>query len=295
MATLNAGAVGAAERFRPDIVLNAHIVTSPAASLIRRRLGVPVAQYLLAKEAATRPKLASFAAARADAMLAISRHTCDLARHVGVDEERLHLIPPGVDLPERNPEPRRDRPTIVTVARLEDRYKGHDTVVHALPLIRASLPDVQWVVIGDGSLRCPLERLADTYGVASSIRFVGSVSDEERDSWLERAHVFTMPSRVPGDGLGGEGFGIVYLEANWHELPVVAGDAGGAVDAVIHGETGLLVDADDAVAVADSLTCLLRNSELRGRLGRNGAKRAKEFSWPEVTRRVETVLLSLTG
>ncbi len=104
-----------------------------------------------------------------------------------------------------------------------------------------------------------------------------------------------MPSRVPGDGLGGEGFGIVYMEASWHELPVVAGNAGGAVDAVVDGETGLLVDANDPVAVADALIRLLLDRELSSRLGRRGAERAREFAWPIITQRVEDVLLSLTG
>jgi phosphatidylinositol alpha-1,6-mannosyltransferase len=295
VAALNAAALPVARRFKPDVILSAHIVASPAAAALRRHMGIPVVHYLLAKEAATRPGLAGFAVSRSDAVIAISRHTRQLGLHVGAKDETLHLITPGVDLPERHPRPRLDRPTILTVARLEDRYKGHDTIIHALPLIRAHVPDVQWIVAGDGKLRGPLEALAATYGVVDSVRFLGRVSDEERDAWLEQAHVFTMPSRVPGDGLGGEGFGIVYLEANWHELPVVAGDAGGAVDAVADGETGLLVDADNAVAVADALTRLLLDRELAARLGSQGAQRAKRFAWPLITEQVEDVLLSLVA
>ena len=65
------------------------------------------------------------------------------------------------------------------------------------------------------------------------IRFLGAVSDDERDAWLRRAHVFAMPSRMPAGGFAGEGFGIVYLEANAHGCPVVAGAVGGALDAVV--------------------------------------------------------------
>jgi phosphatidylinositol alpha-1,6-mannosyltransferase len=295
IAALHAAALGIARRFRPDVVLSAHIVVSPAAAAIRRRSGARVVQYLHASEAVTRPRLAAFAVSQSDATIAVSRHTRELALRFGAANGSLHLIPPGVDLPQRRPRERLEQPTLVTVSRLEERYKGHDTVIHALPLVRAQVDQAQWVVIGDGSLRRPLERLAETYGVDSSIRFLGAVSDEERDDWLEQAHVFTMPSRVPGDGRGGEGFGIVYLEANWHELPVVAGAAGGAVDAVAQGESGLLVDPDDPVALADALTRLLLDPELRHALGAKGAERARQFSWPIITERVEDVLLSVVS
>jgi phosphatidylinositol alpha-1,6-mannosyltransferase len=139
------------------------------------------------------------------------------------------------------------------------------------------------------------ERLAEIHGVAESARFLGQVANEERDTWLERAHVFAMPSRVPGGGLGGEGFGIVYMEASWRGLPVVAGNVGGAVDAVVDGETGLLVDANDPVAVSDAVTRLLVDTELGRRLGERGSERAREFAWPLITRRVEDVLLDLVN
>lgn len=294
IARLNAASLLVARRVRPDVVLSAHIVLSPAASVIRRRLSIPVVQYLHANEVGARPRLARFAMANADATIAVSHHTCQLARSVGARDEALYRIPPGVDLHPRQPRAREARPTVVTVARLEDRYKGHDTMIRALPLVRAQVPEVQWVVIGAGPRKEQLERLAEIYGVADSVHFLGQVDNGERDGWLERAHVFAMPSRVPGGGLGGEGFGIVYMEASWHGLPVVAGDVGGAVDAVVDGETGLLVDANDPVAVADTLARLLLDPELSRKLGECGSARAQEFAWPIITRRVEDVLLNVS-
>lgn len=292
IARLNAASLSVAARFRPDVVLSAHIVLSPATSVMRRRLGLPVVQYLHANEVGARRRLAHFAIANADATIAVSRHTCQLARSAGARDEALHRIPPGVDLPERETQPRATRPTIITVARMEDRYKGHDTLVRALPLVLARVPEAQWVVIGGGPRRAQLERLAEIYGVSANVRFLGQVANADRDAWLERSHVFAMPSRVPGGGLGGEGFGIVYMEASWHGLPVVAGNVGGAVDAVVDGETGLLVDANDPVAVADALTKLLLDRELSRELGQRGSSRARDFAWPLITHRVEDVLLA---
>ena len=295
MALLNAAAVREGLRFEPDVILSFHIVTSPAAVAIKRATGAPIAQYLHADELSTRPGLARFALRNADAAIAVSRHTRELALAAGAEPGRLHRIPNGVDLP--NP-PRRApsaRPTLLTVARLRDRYKGHDVLVRALPLIRARVRDARWVVLGDGPLREHIERLAAAHQVARHATFLGLLPDTERDEWLARAHVFTMPSRLRPGGVGGEGFGIAYLEASAHGLPVVAGNVGGALDAVVHGETGLLVDPTDHVAVADAIADLLLDPQRAEALGRAGRERAERFNWPRIAREVEEVLLGVAA
>jgi phosphatidyl-myo-inositol dimannoside synthase len=293
VAALNVASLREALRHRPRLVLSAHIVVSPAAAVIRRALGIPVVQYLYAKEIGARPGLARFAVRHADAVIAISRYTQQLALEVGASADRMTLIPPGVDLPNGDPAaaapPQNGRPRLVTVARLEDRYKGHDVIARALPLVRARVPDVEWVVVGDGPLRAHLERLLRSNGVLDSVRFVGSVSDAERDRWLREADVFAMPSRLPARGLAGEGFGIVYLEAGARGLPVVAGGVAGALDAVEDGETGLLVDADDHFAVAEAVSGLLLDRDRARSLGAAGAEHSREFAWPAIAKRVETV------
>jgi phosphatidylinositol alpha-1,6-mannosyltransferase len=294
-ALLNAVAFGDALRFRPDVTLSIHIVASPVAAAIRRALGTPTVQYFHAEEIGTKPKLAAFAVARADEVIAVSAYTADLISATGVVPASLRRIPPGVDIPS-DPTPEAiDRPTFLTIARLEERYKGHDVMVRALALVRAKVPDAQWIVIGDGSLREGLEQQARSCGVAGSVRFLGTVSDEERNSWLRRADLLAMPSRLPAGGLAGEGFGIAYLEAGAFGKPVVAGNVGGALDSVSDGESGLLVDPLDPLAVAEAITRLLLDSELAGRLGSAGAERARDFAWPIIAERVEAVLLEQHG
>lgn len=288
---LNAAALVEALRFRPDVTLSLHIVTAPAAAAIRRTLGARTVQYFHANEIGDKPRLAAFAARRADVVIAVSSYTAALIRATGASPADVRIIPPGVELPDDPaPEPA-ERPTLLTIARMNDSYKGHDVLIRALPLIRAEVPEVQWIVIGDGPLRGDLEQLAHSLGVADSIRFLGSVGDEQRNRWLRRADVFAMPSRLPGGSLAGEGFGIVYLEAAAYGKPVVAGNVAGALDAVADGESGLLVDPTDPHAVAGTVTRLLLDRELARRLGQCGAERAESFSWPVIAARVEAVLL----
>ena len=290
-APLNAVALSQALRFAPDVTLSLHLVASPAAAVIRRALGARTVQYFHAKEIPAKARLAAFAAAHADVVVAVSAYTEGLIRATGAPVAEMRRVSPGVDLPaDTRPLPA-ERPTFVTVARLEDRYKGHDVLVHALALIRERVPDVQWVVIGDGPLRGELEALARAHGVADSVRFLGALSDAERDTWLRRADLLAMPSRLPGAGRAGEGFGIVYMEAAAYGKPVVAGNVGGALDAVLDGQTGLLVDPADPRAVSEAIARLLLDSDLAQRLGRAGAQRAQAFAWPLVVGRLQEVLL----
>ncbi|MDQ3586765.1 MAG: glycosyltransferase family 4 protein [Actinomycetota bacterium] len=293
VAALNARAIIEAARFRPAAVLSAHIVTAPAAALIAAALRVPFVQYLYAEEVGARPKLAAFALRRADATVAISRYTYDLAIAAGADPARVHRIPPGVDVPDELRAEPADRPTVLTIARISERYKGHDVMLRALPLLRARVPTVQWVVVGDGELRPGLECAAASQGLRQNVSFVGAVSDGERDRWLRCSHVFAMPSRVPAAGFAGEGFGIAYLEAGAHGLPVVAGNAGGALDAVVQNVTGVLVDPTDHVALADALADLLLDPGRARALGVAGAQRARELRWEVAARRVEELVLGL--
>lgn len=292
-ALLNAAALTHAVRLRPDVTLSAHIVTSPAAAAIRALTRARTVQYFHAEEIGAKPRLAAFAARRADASIAVSSYTAGLVAATGAGPARLHVIGNGTDVPaEAETEPLLlERPTILTVARIEERYKGHDAMLRALPLVLAKVPDAQWVVIGDGSLRAGLEALARSSGVAGSVRFLGAVGDEERNVWLRRANVLAMPSRVPAGGFAGEGFGIAYLEAGAYGKPVVAGNVGGALDAVGDGETGLLVDPRDAGTLARALTTLLLDPQLAARLGAGGRARALEHAWPRVVARVEALLL----
>src|SRR4051794_29802732 len=294
LAATNAVAAREARQFRPDVILVGHLITSPGAAAARRLTGAPVVQWFHANEVGARPRLARFAYRSADASIAVSSFTRDLIARVAGDASKAHVINNGVDLPAAPSfEPRPGPPTILTVARMEERYKGHDVLARALPLVRSRIPDARWVVVGDGSLRPTFESLVASNGASGAAIFTGSITDAERDDWFHRSHVFAMPSRLPARRPGGEGFGIVFLEAGANGLPVVAGGVGGALDAVRDGETGLLVDPTDHLAVADAIVELLNDPRRAVAMARAGRAFAEAHSWPVVAKQTEDLLFDV--
>lgn len=165
---------------------------------------------------------------------------------------------------------------LLTIGRLVPR-KGVDTTLKAISLLSSEEREkIFYVVVGRGPADDSLRTLAHTED--SPVLFTGEVDDQEKWSWLDLCDIFVMPAReIAGDF---EGFGIVYLEANLYNKPVIAGNSGGVSDAVSHEVNGLLVDPENPKAVAEAIRDLLNHPDKRERLGREGRHRAlTEFSW----------------
>lgn len=183
-----------------------------------------------------------------------------------------------------------DRPVVVCVSRLVPR-KGQDTLIHAWPRVLTVVPDAALLIVGGGPYRPALERMRAELGVAGSVRITGAVSWDELPAHYDAGNVFAMPCRTRRRGLDVEGLGIVYLEASATGLPVVAGDSGGAPDAVLPGETGLVVDGTSVEAVAESLIDLLRNPAGAAAMGEKGRSWIeREWRWAVQARRFAALL-----
>jgi phosphatidylinositol alpha-1,6-mannosyltransferase len=213
---------------------------------------------------------------------------------------RMVQLPPGVDEKTFHPgsggdEVRArlgltDRPVVVCVSRLVPR-KGQDTLIRAMPAILAAEPDAVLLVVGGGPYEKDLRRLAADTGVAASVRFTGSVPWSELPAHYGAGDVFAMPCRTRRGGLDVEGLGIVYLEASATGLPVVAGDSGGAPDAVLDGETGWVVRGDAPAETAERVIALLSDEELRRSMGRRGRDWVEEkWRWDLLADKLRTLL-----
>ncbi|GAA4578088.1 glycosyltransferase family 4 protein [Micromonospora coerulea] len=216
----------------------------------------------------------------------------------GVTE--LRRLAPGVDVDTYHPsvdgEPVRirlglaDRPVVVCVSRLVPR-KGQDMLIRAMPEIRRRVPDAALLIVGGGPYRASLEKLARQTGVERDVVFTGTVPSAELPAHYAAGDVYAMPCRTRNRGLDVEGLGIVYLEASAAGLPVVAGDSGGAPDAVREGETGYVVRGRDVAQLADRVATLLADRDLARQLGAAGrAWVEREWRWETQAQRMAALL-----
>lgn len=247
--------------------------------------------------------LVRFALRAADRVLAVSRFSADAALALGADPARVDVVPNAVDPARFAPGPRRGdlverwglagRRVVLTVGGLVER-KGHDLVLRAVAALAPRRPDLVYLVVGGwtlaGSREADLKRLAVDLGIAGRVVFAGQVSEADLPDVYRLADVFAMPGRYVAEKGYVEGFGIAYLEAAASGVPSVAADAGGAIDAVEDGATGIVVPPDDAAAVAAAIDRLLGDEELRRRLGEAGRRRVLAgYTWDAVAARVEEI------
>ena len=208
----------------------------------------------------------------------------------GVDEKVFRAGAGGEEIRARHG--LTDRPVAVCVSRLVPR-KGQDALVRAWPRVLRSVPDAALLLVGGGPYRAGLERLAASLGVGGSVVFTGGVPWEELPACYDAGDVFAMPCRTRRRGLDVEGLGIVYLEASATGLPVVAGDSGGAPDAVLDGETGIVVPGRSVARVAEALAGLLADparARAMGGKGRSWVER--EWRWEVQAARLDGLLMS---
>jgi phosphatidyl-myo-inositol dimannoside synthase len=231
---------------------------------------------------------------RAAAIAANSRNSARLLAGWGVEADRITVIHPGVDATRFRPDadrgPWRERHApqgellLLSVGRLH-RRKGHDLVLAALATWQPEDPPVRYLIAGDGDHREVLETEARSLGIRDRVVFLGPVTDDELPGLYAASDIFVLPNRR--DGVDFEGFGIVFLEAAAAGLPCIAGESGGAPEAIQDGETGLLVSGTDHCELADVIRRLARSTDERRRMGERGRRRAlHEFRWEDGVRRL---------
>lgn len=192
---------------------------------------------------------------------------------IGVDVERFQ--PPSTG--------RREK-TVLFVGRLVEK-KGCGNLIEAMAEVQRRLPAAGLVVIGDGQLRFDYETLAAARGVCC--HFLGTQPPAVVRDWMARAAIFCVPSVVAASG-DAEGFGMVFIEAQAMGLPVVSTLSGGIPEAVVHGETGLLVTERDPAALAQAIVQLMQDDELWQRYSLAGRRRVlAQFNLAQQTRRLE--------
>jgi glycosyltransferase involved in cell wall biosynthesis len=239
--------------------------------------------------------IANLAARRSDGVIAVSRTTLSrFESWAGSTSAPSFVLPNSVSLDLFRPgSPSEDlrgryglvgRTVLMTLARLDaqERYKGIDEVLGVLGVLAESVPNVTYLVVGDGSDRARLEGEARRLGVADRVVFAGRVEEEHKVEHYRLADAFVMPGR-------GEGFGIVYLEALACGVPVVGSVLDASREALLDGRLGALVDPDDP-------RDLLRGiHEALGRPKGHAPELLSEFSERRYVERVHAILDAIAG
>jgi phosphatidylinositol alpha-1,6-mannosyltransferase len=235
--------------------------------------------------------------ARTSAIVANSAYTADrVAGYIGIDK-RIHVIHPGISPPaEVDAQTRASAaqaiagraPVLISLARLEPR-KGLDLALGIMPALLARYPRLLYIIAGEGSQRTRLELAAS--GFEDHVLFCGRLAEPLKSAYLQASDVFLLPGTSAGDDI--EGFGMAYIEAASHGLPAIAGRSGGAVEAVLHEQTGIVCNARNKDELLTAVSGLLDNPERRRQLGENARERSEQFLWPNRIRDYEQLLLPL--
>jgi len=226
----------------------------------------------------------------AQGLFPVSHYTAGILQGMRLSDQRIHVVPNGVDIHRFSPAKdvrSGSPPVILTVARL-DLHKGHDYILEALGLLAKKGVDFKYLIAGQGEEERRLKKLAAEFGLSRKVNFLGFVPWHALPDIYAGADIFVMISReIPGRLDIIEGFGISFLEASASGLPVVAGRSGGVADAVRDGKTGLLVEPDDASAIAEALQRLISDKKLARQLGDEGRRWVvSEMQWRHVMKRM---------
>ena len=238
--------------------------------------------------------------AGAQGIIANSHWTEDKLIELGAEKNKITVVHPCPNLsPEQASEWKveeifqdhqlKDKKILLTVGRLVER-KGHDMVIKALPQIIKAVPDVIYLIVGNGPHKKALEKLSNQLRLGDYVKFISVADQNDLAAFYQICDVFIMPARELENG-DVEGFGIVYLEANLFGKPVIGGRSGGVPEAIVDGQTGILVNPVDSEEIAQTAISLLTDSAYAAKLGTQGLGRVSEkFDWAIQTEKIKAIL-----
>ncbi|MCM8775349.1 MAG: asparagine synthase (glutamine-hydrolyzing) [Candidatus Omnitrophica bacterium] len=236
-----------------DLILCGHINLLPIAylgKLLNPRAPLVLIIYGIDAWQPHKSWLTNYLTQKIDAFIAVSNVTKErFLRWTELDDSQGYVLPSCVDLNYFKPGPKpqrliehyglKDKTVLMTLGRLAtaERYKGFDEVLEILPDLSKEIPNIVYLIAGDGTDRQRLEEKAKRLGIRDQVVFTGFIPESEKADHYRLADVYVMPSR-------GEGFGIVFLEAMACGIPVIASKADGSREAVRNGTLGILVDPE---------------------------------------------------
>ena len=230
-----------------------------------------------------------------DQVVANSQFTKNLAVEIGIDENKITVINPGV-FPAKNLDNssmkeaekllKNKNPRLITVSRL-DKRKNHEKVIMALRNLKQIYPNIVYTCIGYGDEEENLKKLTKELKLNQQVLFLKNINQNLKNSLVSKSNVFVMPSIIHKNSV--EGFGIAYVEAAQYGVPSIGGKDGGASDAIKDKETGIICDGNNLDEIYSSIDLVLKNNSYK-ELGKKAKEYAKKFEWENIVKKYLNIL-----
>ena len=230
-----------------------------------------------------------------DHVVANSNYTKNLAIDLGVDENRIIVINPGVDpvteIPKKDLSKAEElfkgkKQRLITVSRF-DKRKNHEKVIMAVRNLKEVYPDIIYTCIGYGDEEDNLKKLVIELNLQEQVIFLKDIPNDFKNALVARSNVFVMPSIIHKKSV--EGFGIAYIEAAQYGIPSIGGKDGGASDAIIHEKTGLICDGNNLDDVYSSIDQIFKENKYF-EYGKAANENSKNFHWDKIIESYKRIL-----
>ena len=230
-----------------------------------------------------------------DQVVANSQFTKNLAVEIGIDENKITVINPGV-FPAKNLDNssmkeaekllKNKNPRLITVSRL-DKRKNHEKVIMALRNLKQIYPNIVYTCIGYGDEEENLKKLTKELKLNQQVLFLKNINQDLKNSLVSKSNVFVMPSIIHKNSV--EGFGIAYVEAAQCGVPSIGGKDGGASDAIQNNETGIICDGNNLDEIYSSIDLILKNNSYL-EMGKKAKDYSTKFEWDNIVKEYLKIL-----
>ena len=228
-------------------------------------------------------------------VIANSQYTKNLAIEIGVKEEKIIVINPGIDTI-KEPDIKSinkiesllkiKTPRLITVSRF-DKRKNHEKIIMALRNLKQIYPDIVYICIGYGDEEENIKKLVKELDLETQVMFFKDISENLKNALISKSNIFVMPSVIHKTSV--EGFGIAYVEAAQYGIPSLGGKDGGAADAIENKKTGLICDGNSLDEIYSSLVSMLENKQFI-ELGKNAKLNSDKFIWSNIIDQYKKIL-----
>ena len=232
---------------------------------------------------------------KVEKIVANSEYTKNLAIKIGVNQDKIIVINPGIDPIKDLDQKSLDKvesllkvktPRLITVSRF-DKRKNHEKVIMALRNLKQIYPDIVYICIGYGDEEENIKNLVKELDLGSQVMFFKDIGDDLKNALIAKSNIFIMPSIISKSSV--EGFGIAYTEAAQYCVPSIGGKVGGASDAIEHENTGLICDGNNLDEIYSSTNSLLENKKYL-EYGKNAKDFVTKFYWPNIIEEYKKIL-----